>query len=92
MSSNELKIEKKFIGRFREGIDDEKERPKHRFYTVHRWISDTENRIASKKITVDQVKIKEACLAVHPDVGDAASVIHSDMLDVDKWEEFKARL
>ena len=59
---------------------------------MHRWLCDSENRISSKGITTEEGKIREACLAVHPDVGDAASVVHSDMLAlVTRFEDFKSK-
>ena len=92
MAGTEVKIQARFIGRFREGVDAEKDRNKHQFYTVHRWLRDSENRISSKRITDDVGKIREACLAVHPDIGDAASMVHSDMLaSITNWERFKAK-
>lgn len=91
MAGSEVKITTRFIGRFRDGVDAEKDR-RYSFYTVHRWLRDTENRITSKGITTDVGKIREACLAVHPDIGDAASMVHSEMLAaMTSWEEFQAK-
>ena len=83
-----IKIETKFTGY----VPNTKENHRYTTYTVHRWLTDTENRIASKGITNDLDKIREARLAVHPDIGDAAAVVNSvEMLAVRSWDEFKRK-
>ena len=88
-SPSAIKIDTKFCGNI-VGTDKDIERYKH--YTVQRWLTDSENRIASKNITSETDKIREARLAVHPEVGDAAAVINSvEMLEVVTWDKFKSK-
>ena len=59
-------------------------------YNVKRWLRDSENRIASKKLTSDKDKIAEAKLGVNPDIGDAVTILNSDVFDhkatFDEWK------
>ena len=83
-----IKIDTKFCG----NVSNQKDSDRYTNYTVQRWLTDTENRIASKNITHDVDKIREARLAVHTEIGDAAAVINSvEMLEVTNWELFKKK-
>ena len=60
-------------------------------YNVKRWLRDSENRISSKKLTSDKDKIAEAKLGVHPDIGDAVTILNSDVFEHKKtFDEWKA--
>ena len=92
MANEEVKVSARFIGRFRTGVDPEKDRSRYSYYTVHRWLRDTESRISSKKITTDEGKIHEARLGVHPEIGDASAMLHSSSLsEITDWEGFKTQ-
>ena len=83
-----IKIDTKFCG----NVSNQKDSDRYTNYTAQRWLTDTENRIASKSIQHDVDKIREARLAVHTEIGDAAAVINSvEMLDVKNWELFKKK-
>ena len=87
-TATKIKIDTKFCG----NVYNQKDSDKYTNYTVQRWLTDTENRIASKNIQGDVDKIREARLAVHTEIGDAAAVINSvEMLDVKDWELFKKK-
>ena len=59
-------------------------------YDVNRWLADTNTRIAAKGITDPQLMIREAKLAVNPDVGDATRVLNTGrMCNIQDFNVFK---
>ena len=77
----------KFCGNVPEGTPD---KSKLEAYDVNRWLADTATRIAAKGITDQMLMIREAKLAVNPDVGDAARVLNTGrMCTLQDFEVFK---
>ena len=77
----------KFVGHI-----DPNDPDKHRLekYNVDHFLADVESRIASRSITNNIDKIKEALVFVHPDKGDAHSIMISAIFkEVKTWDEFK---
>ena len=61
-------------------------------YNVNHFIADVESRLTSRKIQDEAAKIKEALVFVHPDKGDAHTIIISSMFtDVTTWDQFKQK-
>ena len=61
-------------------------------YDVNRWLADTHTRIAAKGIQDPILKIREAKLAINPDVGDATQVVNTGrMAEMTDFELFKDR-
>ena len=59
-------------------------------YDVYRWLEDADNRIASKRITSEEAKIREAKLLVSTVCGDAHYALNSKgMLKFKNYEDFK---
>ena len=57
---------------------------------MNRWSADTHTRIAAKGIQDPILKIREAKLAVNPDVGDATQVVNTGrMAEMTDFELFK---
>ena len=79
----------KFCGNVPDGTAD---KAKLEAYDVNRWLADTQTRIAAKGITDPRLMIKEAKLAVNPDVGDAARVLNTGrMCVIENFDVFKEK-
>ena len=59
-------------------------------YDVNRWLADTTTRIAAKGITDARLMIREAKLAVNPDVRNATRVLNTGrMCDIQDFNVFR---
>ena len=77
----------KFCGNVPDGTPN---KAKLESYTVQRWLQDTATRIAAKGITNSALMIREAKLAVDPDVGDACRVLNTGrMCEIENFDIFK---
>ena len=79
--------------KFAGNVDDD-DPDKHRIerYDVNHFLADVDSRIASRGIKEEADKIKEALVFVHPDKGDAHTIIISSMFKaVTTWADFKSK-
>ena len=79
----------KFCGNVPDGTPN---KAKLESYTVQRWLQDTATHIAAKGITNSALMIREAKLAVDPDVGDACRMLNTGrMCDLDSFDIFREK-
>ena len=79
----------KFCGNVPDGTPN---KAKLELYTIQRWLQDTATRIAAKGITNSALMIREAKLAVDPDVGDACRVLNTGrMCELENFDIFKEK-
>ena len=61
-------------------------------YDVNHFLADVESHFVSRGITGDSERIKEALMFVHPDKGDAHTILISSIFrDITTWKDFKAK-
>ena len=77
----------KFVGSIRDRNDPDKAILEA--YDVHQFLSDVDARIASRKVTQDADKIKEALLFISSDKGDAKTLVLSPEFANRTYAEFK---
>ena len=77
----------KFVGTIKDPNDPDKALLES--YTVHRFLSDVDAQISSKKITEDADKIKQAHLFISSDKGDAKALVLSPAFENVTYDEFK---
>ena len=83
----QIPIVNKFVGRISDPNDPDKARLEA--YDVNKFLADVDARIASKNLTEDAAKLKEAHLSVSTEKGDASIIMISPIFENISYEEFK---
>ena len=77
----------KFCGNIAASVPD---RTQLASYDVDQWLKDADNRIGSRNITDERLRIAEAKLSSHPTIGDAHVVLNRGSIGtLTNYEEFK---
>ena len=87
--ATQLPISNKFVGKIADPNDPDKHRLES--FTVDLFLNEVDARIASKKLTDDTDKIKEAHLLVSADKGDANAIIFSSLFRKLDYAQFKEK-